>query len=948
MKNIKIYMAQIIILIFMSESIVFAWQPQPGTPLGDKVHPRIFIVPDGSSYFGIKMEDVRLLANRDSVYKGYIQTLIHDLDSNWYGKPLADDKIHITLNAINFSFLYLIDPSTVAGLTSVHTANEYGDEAIRQAIYLAGKMSEYTEPTGAKYSWIGVYRYNYGSSTMTGPDNIALAVVNDWVNDRVTQAQRETMVDAINNSYTHRPIQKVLWGGDHKFYGGSIEAGLGSVGFYGDVMSADHTSSLQHTFDASVGDMWLNGVVGLHNQVFDGARVIQGGFYDLASIKEIAVSVMAMSTALNTNYYEELHFLRDQVDYRLFMVNPRQNGDEPVMIGVADAARNAEESYLEWGRDYLEMNPIMWGLSGGPYDDNASVLKWCRDTAPNIAQHRSLYDTTQRLLLTKILFGDALKTVTEKTPSSVSYPLSKRMGNGLYMFRTGFESEDDTVVMFNAANWMVNYGGHGRPEFGQFKIYKYGDLTTTRNAAKVGIKRTTWFKHDFGNWISVFDPDTNAIGYRGGYDENAYSPLDDAWKNTGDNRVGRIKAEAIDNGIYDYVDYDLSEAWDDAFVDYAEREFVYLRSAGGTNDEYIIVYDRVNSIDANDYKDYQLQIPFDAIVYSDGVAQSWNGGDGVWIASGNLVESVNEWSENDSHGKIYSKPLLPSARTITRTGGPSHFFETIDGTVVYAPATLTDNDKNYMGSYTVRIRPTVAQNYDTFLNVMQIGDSKTLSAMTDTVGLMAVTVSSGNLVGAHIKDRIKNRIVLFNDQKRTDVPIQKAPYIYTCDMTAHSFHLLTNIEPYSTYRVSYGTTTVAEPTSSVDGVLSFSDTINSRGKIMYTIEKTGNAPAVLTIDQKDGMTVHSSPFMVTGSVTVTNGNIVKGILCSVTTEALESPVVVPVDGAWDSQCEKWTCSVPIEFGKNIITLKPIEVVGSSGDPISMQLEVKRDNLCACP
>ena len=121
----------------------------------------------------------------------------------------------------------------------------------------------------------------------------------------------------------------------------------------------------------------------------------------------------------------------------------------------------------------------------------------------------------------------------------------------------------------------------------------------------------------------------------------------------------------------------------------------------------------------------------------------------------------------------------------------------------------------------MQVQSLTDHNYDVFLNVIQFGDSNSLSSMTDTVSLTATTGSTGNLVGTHIKDSTKNRIVLFNDQKRTNVSIQTAPYVYVCDVTASSFHLLTNIEPYSIYRVSDGTTAIAEPTSSLDGVLSF-------------------------------------------------------------------------------------------------------------------------------
>lgn len=122
----------------------YAWQPDPGSPLGDKVHPRLLFVPEsvGRDTFGIKISDVRSRANGDPVYKGYIQTLIAELDSNWYARQLTDDKRYITFNCMNFAFLYILDPATVSGLSTGHSREEYGDEAIRQALYLASRMNE--------------------------------------------------------------------------------------------------------------------------------------------------------------------------------------------------------------------------------------------------------------------------------------------------------------------------------------------------------------------------------------------------------------------------------------------------------------------------------------------------------------------------------------------------------------------------------------------------------------------------------------------------------------------------------------------------------------------------------------------------------------------------------------------------------------------------------------
>ena len=370
---------------------------------------------------------------------------------------------------------------------------------------------------------------------------------------------------------------------------------------------------------------------------------------------------------------------RDLGYYYAYMIKPRSDaGGNYKFFAYADSKSNNEDTDLEYGREYLVFNPVLFGLSGSSYTEQAALVKWSRDTAENRNGRPWPYDTTLRLLVSRILFSDELKPVQGQSPTQLGLPASKALGNGTFVFRSGFDSQDDTAIKFNATKWMCNYGGHGRPEFAEFQIVKYGDLTTKRNGSKGGIEGKHWFKHGYGNWMAVIDPADPLDrwghrwgGYRTDFDEKEIDPNSPVWQPGGENHAGDVVAKELQGETHDYVDYLYSNAWG-ANVDYSEREFVYLRSQGGVDDEYVVCYDRIESSNKAARKFFQLQIPFDADVYdSSNHSVPWVAAPegGKWTVAGsspaenNIVESVNAWAGNTSHEKLYNKTLLPDRRS---------------------------------------------------------------------------------------------------------------------------------------------------------------------------------------------------------------------------------------------------------------------------------------------
>ena len=219
-----------------------------------------------------------------------------------------------------------------------------------------------------------------------------------------------------------------------------------------------------------------------------------------------------------------------------------------------------------------------------------------------------------------ILFDGA--GVAEKSPQQLGLPNDIILGNGEIIFRSGLNvgnNSPDTAIKFSARSRFTNDGGHGHRDFASFQIFKFGDLTTRRQVSKdfagSGYKHQTaramWYNTVCVDDGLVDSKGLNTMGYRGGYNENSFDINDSLWAPGGSNYVGTLLASVINNADYGYVDYDHSPAWDPSKVDYAEREFVYLRTQGGLNDEYAVVFDRVNTVNSISRKFYLLQSPFE-------------------------------------------------------------------------------------------------------------------------------------------------------------------------------------------------------------------------------------------------------------------------------------------------------------------------------------------------
>jgi hypothetical protein len=863
-------------------SVVHAYTPPAGTPLANNTHPRIWLSAETSSV-GVKISEITSQCATSATYRSLIDDLVTQCDADYTLTITSQLPDVAVAAAINMAFLYAIDIGslgiTYGDISPTYTTNQYGDKAIEYANHIADKMDDYTAeaPTGGDYdgsyknTWLDYYIDQ--ASDWAAPKNLSLAIVNDWVNDRVTDVQRSAYMDALIKAYLyHSPDINDIWAGSASQHYGVMHNVLGVLGFYGETFDGDGASyytNYVNTILERFEDFWIDGVTLLNTMQGDSHYIAEGTLYNELVHRNQIYAWIAISTALGNNYFEDIGYLKGFPDSLIYSLQPLTVSGDVVHFGYADVKIENGECDADWDYGALRRHilPTVFFMKDN-YLSDAQMLEWYMRNSGYIGGTNSA-GTKDSAALFDIPFNDEITSVTGASPITLSKPLSAELGEGHFVFRSNHDApdttNDTTVIHFNATVKFPGGAGHQHYDFAGFRIYKHGSLSERRTIQKSAFLCTNGSytkdtNHNaYYNSISVYnDSDAATVaaddeyfaGTRTNFDPYKYDPNDAVWADGGTNHVGDIITSDINNTAFDYVDYDWTRAWGTR-VDYAEREIVYLRSQAGTNDEYVIVYDRINTPAAADDVLFNLHAQYDAPLLYDGTnivtmssvdhPDDPDTGGGRWVESScdsnNLIKLSSTYPDNNSHGALFARVIQPSSVSIIKKGGPGHQWEDARGKLMCYNDALSDNYKNYRGEYTMQIQPTTDINFNNMLVVMQIGDNNTLTAANavDSVAITSTTGTTGNLTGLHIKDPTKNRIALFNDQRRATVAKQEAPFSYTATVTAASHHLLTNVKESVEYTVSDGSQTVATVTSTADGVLEFEDLSNVTGTINYTI-----------------------------------------------------------------------------------------------------------------
>jgi hypothetical protein len=132
------------------------------------------------------------------------------------------------------------------------------------------------------------------------------------------------------------------------------------------------------------------------------------------------------------------------------------------------------------------------------------------------------------------------------------------------------------------------------------------------------------------------------------------------------------------------------------------------------------------------------------------------------------------------------------------------------------------------GSYRIEIKPTVARTYDVFLTVLQIGDANTLHQMAD-----ATELNGAQFCGTYIKNE---HVVLFSKNENA---LDEAEW--TIDGNSEIEHLLVNLQPGASYRITRNGAPFTDGMVSANGTVWFRDNPNGKTKYRLIASEAGLA-----------------------------------------------------------------------------------------------------------
>jgi len=822
--------------------------PPAGGPMAQDQHPRL----------AFTASDLPGLRDRiQNLYATEFQDFI-DLLADPAALTGNQQNIENSWGSLNFAFVAALDPAEMATRGfSIPAAFDTPQEACGKAYtYAATQLSAISSNSSQGHSDL----------TTGYPSSIYLPVLAtyDWCYPYLSSAQKTAIVDAFvsayNTGFAGQDMLSMQVAGLDMMANNQSSANLhgllGITAFYGDPYPAAATQQAMYDDFYS---MWIDRVLVELNYFYGaGYNWHEGpGGYHQDGYFNLGIPIAMFSRALGTDYIGQMPFFNRYAVWSTFNMNPHTerstcgSGSTPC-IRYADRWGTISGGVAPLYCKTAMLNAGMLRMSGHA---NAGLARWVHETLSGGDCDTAVTEyggPWAKAVLMWFLWGD--RDVTPKAPSDLGLATAQELGMGQYVMKSGFGADDSRVLF-----WASPYDlyGHDTPHYGSFTLAKYGNLILMPGNSKSGDGLISGAK---------FNLMTNAVGIHKGasdpttnFDGGRTDPFFAARGLSRTHVVGQVFAKRLTDPDFDYVGYDDADAWDAATADVAQREFVSLR--GPENSEYLVLFDRVRTPDpAANKKAWKVWVPTQPTFVNGSPS---NPQTGMWVSTDTDTMRVtnqqpatttSKYGFPATHGRFFLKTLAPSGAEVRVLGGPGKEFQSgdDDGSTPWGSPTMSDGIREYLGWGRIEVVPTASQAYDTFLNVIEYGDSATLTAMAPTT---RVTSSDGALTGAHVGDAGNQWVVLFAQSQADVKAVSGAAYTFH-PVDPSSRQLLLDMQPSTNFYVSVssggaGTTVTVSTTdpgganavtSDAGGVLRF----DLNGLTVSQVQPDTTPPAIPT------------------------------------------------------------------------------------------------------
>ena len=753
------------------------YSPTANSPLARKVHPRLFLAP----------EDLPKLRQRiKMLYRDEFQRYVSELDKHFDLLPEKREGGLLYSDAKNYSFLYLIDPAQMREFQFGHGREAYGRKALEIAMYLKKETRGDRHTSALLQGERGGYH------------NLALAVAYDWLFPLLSLEDKHALADAMIRLYENRDKDANI--GEYEKLSnqvtGYVHAGsAAALAMWGDELGANYSAKAQEMLDF-FNAAFLQRTLETADKVFEGPGWSEGANYYMFGVTNIGFLAGAASSALGRNLFYEHDFLRQGIFFMYYNILPLK----------------LRGNYYFSRHDTNSLDPVIHYQASRIMQMFAGALRQADPRAAGFAQwlltagglgipveKYKHFDPRIDDLFFSFLWGS--KEVPPLSPQAVNLPLTQKLGLGQVVMKSSFDKENATHIIFWAPKYW--YSPHAHLDMSSFTIYKHGSLAldagNSKNADDMPRGNSSR-EAIFHNVLGLYDPkepeeesDPNFMDFTFRAAKNIDYWKDAGFQPGGGNHIGELRAlEAGED--FDYLDYDYSRAYKGergAKASAAHRRFVYLR--GAENREFVIVHDLVESALE---KRWLLHTAFEPEI------------------KGDQITVTNTFDV--AHGRMLVKALLPAQKEVLKVGGEGQWFVDADWKFIKSRGPYTDWGAYWTGSWRAEIRAQAGE----FLTVMQIGDARTLQAMSPVVKIES-PLSTGVLID-------NQRVVIFN--KKAGAPGNAE---YQISAAQNVSHLIGGLPPNALVRIRKNGKMHLNVKTGVQGVLYFQD--NPGGSVKYEI-----------------------------------------------------------------------------------------------------------------
>jgi hypothetical protein len=589
----------------------------------------------------------------------------------------------------------------------------------------------------------------------------ALAIGFDWVYDKLSQVQKSYFIGLIN-TLQDKNISDIMATPDYHNYGTAAWVGVGMAGMAtaGDNERAGEYLNLMDQIMTGLETPkgWLNFLSSVGET--DGACNWEGPTYSRRSMFDIFRFAEAVNSATDgqTNLWTgTLSSVENAGYYIMYMTRPDnkfENGSDVNYAGMMyfemqNMALLAKAFSNGYFKTFLDRH-YRW--DAGQFSTDIWIGKY---TSP-LTYYLLFYDPE--------IDGKDLEEL----------PMSKKFGNTI-IIRSGFDADDTMITFRSGAHW----GCHGQQDHGAFTIFKHQPLAIDSgwyDSWSTGLDHNWnyWKRTVAHNLFTVKKPDevwiqwpANATLGNDGGQRHVYCTYSPPWIYEGhgshypmsgeDYRfeidsflMGELEAYET-NESYVYIKSDITNAYNNAYADLgnnqpkklnqANRELVYLAP------DYLVVFDRVNAVDANYEKRWLLH---SGSYYDKRGMPVLNGSS--TIVQGSETAGIVESMDSDTitvtmgDGRLFAQTLLPKERKIRRIGGSGYEFYADGQNRPISKTIPADRLSDDPGAWRVEVVPVNSQADQQFLHVLKISEA------TETSMEAAVLVETAESIGVAIEN----------------------------------------------------------------------------------------------------------------------------------------------------------------------------------------------------